>query len=56
MSAVNAEENEVRNKVIQAKKQLEELQLQKQQTMTDVERLAAVKKVLVLEDDTKKRE
>lgn len=51
---MNAEENVVRNKVIQAKKQLEELQRQKQQAMTDVERLAVTKKVL--EGDTSKRD
>lgn len=51
---MNTEENAVRNKLIQAKKQLEDLHYQKQQTMADVERLAVVKKVL--ESDINKRD
>ena len=51
---MNAQENVVRNKLNQAKKQLEDILHQKQQTMVDVERLAVVKKVL--ESDINKRE
>lgn len=51
---MNAEEKSIRDKIIQAKQKLEELQRQKQQTLTDVERLAVTKKVL--EGDTPKRD
>lgn len=59
---MNTEENVVRNKLNQAKKELEELHDQKSQVITDVQRLAVVKNVLesnkkkATEDDTKKRE